>query len=231
MAETNKQSSKSQVMIKAMKWTDQHDLELIKEILTERPFDNPKGSRRIGLVWERIVDNLNSRADIVFKLKDIRAVRDRYNLLAKKYKKKEREEINASGIGTDEPSELENAIEEAVVLFESQEEDREKEKTAKDEDRSQAEDVRLVALETARETAKRKASGNDSFRAKKTAIVKFLRDKANQDIEYRNKELEHKTKELEVRKQELAVRSKELEAQTQQNQNLLNTLLEFAKNR
>jgi hypothetical protein len=105
-------------------------------------------------------------------------------------------------------------------------------KTAKDEDRSQAEDVRLVALETARETAKRKApSGNDSFRAKKTAIVEFLRDKANQEIEYRNKELEHKTKELEVRKQELEIRNKELEAQTQQNQNLLNTLLEFAKNR
>ncbi|CAB3986221.1 Hypothetical predicted protein [Paramuricea clavata] len=118
MAKTNKQSSKSQVMIKVMKWTDKHDLELIKEILTERPFDNPQGSRRIGLVWERIVDNLNSRADIVFNLKDIRAVRDRYNLLAKKYKKKEREEINA------------------VALFESQEEEREKEKTAKDEDRS-----------------------------------------------------------------------------------------------
>ena len=85
----------------------------------------------------------------------------------------------------------------------------------------QAEDARLVTLETARETAKRKApSGNDSFRAKKTAIVEFLRDKANQEIEYRNKELEHKTKELEVRKQELEIRNKELEAQTQQNQNL-----------
>ena len=44
-------SSKSQVMIKAMKWTDQHDLEFNKEILTERPFDHPKGSRQIGLVW------------------------------------------------------------------------------------------------------------------------------------------------------------------------------------
>jgi hypothetical protein len=33
-----------------MKWTDQHDLELIKEILTERPFDQ---------VWENIVDSLN----------------------------------------------------------------------------------------------------------------------------------------------------------------------------
>jgi hypothetical protein len=29
--------------MKATKWTDQHDLELIKEILTERSFDHPKG--------------------------------------------------------------------------------------------------------------------------------------------------------------------------------------------
>ena len=165
----------------------------------------------------------------MFNLKDIRVAHDRYNLLARKYKKKEREEINASGIGTDEPSELDDAIEEAVALFENLEEERENKKTAKDEDRSQAEDARLVALETARETAKRKAPlGNDSFRAKS---VEFLRDKANQEIEYRNKELDHKTKELEVRKQELEIRNKELEAQSQQNQNLLNTLLEFAKNR
>ena len=96
-----------------MKWTDQHDLELVKEILAERPFDHPKGSRQIGLVWQKIVDNLNGRADIVFNLKDIRAVRDRYNLLERKFKKKEREEINASGIGTYESSELDDAIEEA----------------------------------------------------------------------------------------------------------------------
>ena len=110
-------SSKSQVMIKAMKWTDQHDHEFIKEILTERPFDHPKGSRQIGLVWERIVNSLNSRADIVFNLKDIRAVRDRYNLLARKYKKKEREEINASGIGTDEPSELDDALRKLLLFL------------------------------------------------------------------------------------------------------------------
>ena len=42
---------------------------------------------------------------------------------------------------------------------------------------------------------------------RKTTIVEFLGDKANQEIEYRNKELEHKTKELEVRKQELETRS------------------------
>lgn len=103
-------------------------------------------------------------------MKDIRAVRDRYTLLERKFKKKEKDEINASGLGTEEPSELDNAIEETAALFESQEEDRGKEKTAKEDERTQAVDVRLVALETARETAKRKASSLgscDSFRGKK----------------------------------------------------------------
>lgn len=214
-----------------MKWSDQHDLELVKEILAERPFDHPKGSRQIGQVWQTIVDNLNSRADIMFNLKDIRAVRDRYNLLEKKYKKKEREEIDASGLGTVESSELDDAIEEVAALFESQEQERDKEKNSKQDERSRAEDARLVALETARETAKRKGSDNGSFKAKRTAIVDFLRDKSNQESEYRKKELEHKAQELEVRKQELEIRRMELDAQTKQNQNLLNTLLELAKHR
>ena len=63
----------------------------------------------------------------MFNLKDIRAVRDRYNLLEKKYKKKEREEVDASGLGTVEPSELDDAIEEVATLFESQEQERDKE--------------------------------------------------------------------------------------------------------
>ena len=93
------------------------------------------------------------------------------------------------------------------------------------------EDARLVALEIARETAKRKGSHNGLFKAKRTAIVDFLRDKSNQESEYRKEELEHKAQELEVRKQELEIRRMEIDAQTKQNQNLLNTLLELAKHR
>ena len=86
----------------------------------------------------------------------------------------------------------------------------------------------MVALETARETAKRKGSDNGSFKAKRTAIVDFLRDKSNQESEYRKKELEHKAQELEAGKKVLEIRRMELDAQ---NQNLLNTLLELAKHR
>ena len=37
----------------AMKWTPKHDLELVKEMLAERPFDYPNGSREIGAVWKK----------------------------------------------------------------------------------------------------------------------------------------------------------------------------------
>ncbi|CAB4005877.1 Hypothetical predicted protein, partial [Paramuricea clavata] len=94
------------------------------------------------------------------------------------------------GICTAEPSQLDDDIAEAVSLFGSQEE--KEEKGAKDEDRSQVVDVRQVALETARGTVKRKASGNDLLRAKKTAMVEILRNKTNHVIEYRKKEMEHK---------------------------------------
>lgn len=60
-----------------MKWTRQHDLELLREILAERPFEQPKGSRMIGIVWQKIVDNLNAKSFPRFILKDIRAVRER----------------------------------------------------------------------------------------------------------------------------------------------------------
>ncbi len=59
-----------------MKWTPEHDLELVKEMLAERPFDYPKGSREIGTVWKKIVSNLNAKKEIQFNVNTIRAVRD-----------------------------------------------------------------------------------------------------------------------------------------------------------
>ena len=71
----------------AMKWTPKHDLELVKEMLAERPFDYPKGSREIGSVWKKIMSNLNSKTEINFTFNTIRAVRDRYELLETKFKR------------------------------------------------------------------------------------------------------------------------------------------------
>ena len=51
-----------------MKWTKDHDQQLLQEILAERPFENPKGSRHIGAVWQKIVDNPNSKTEVFFNL-------------------------------------------------------------------------------------------------------------------------------------------------------------------
>ena len=170
----------------------------------------------------------------MFNLKDIRAVREHYSLLEKKFKRETRVEINASGIEIDEPSEFDRAIEEAIALFDSQEEEREKEKTTMEHDRNKAEDVRLVALETARESMKRSAeagpSGSCSFRAKRNATIEYLKEKAEKELEYKlEMEMAHKEKELELRRLELEVKNKEVEAQKAQNQNILGMLLALVK--
>ena len=78
-----------------IKWTQAHDKHLLREILAERPFDHQKGSRQIGVVWQTIVDNLNSKTEISFNLTSIRSVRERYGLLERKHKKKHIERIKA----------------------------------------------------------------------------------------------------------------------------------------
>jgi hypothetical protein len=59
----------------------------VHEILAERPVDHQKGSRQIGTVWQTIMDNLNSKTEILFNLTSIRSVCERYGLLEAKYKK------------------------------------------------------------------------------------------------------------------------------------------------
>ncbi|CAB3993629.1 Hypothetical predicted protein [Paramuricea clavata] len=138
-----------------MKWTKEHDKELLKEMLMERPFEQPKGSRMIGLIWQKIMDNLNTKAYPKFCLKGIRSVRERYGILEEKYRRKMREEMNASGISP-EANEIDQLLEEIIALFDSNEEVREKEKETKNEEKGIAEDIRLKALETVGETKRRK---------------------------------------------------------------------------
>ena len=57
----------------------------------------------IGMIWQEVMDNVNVKSSPHFILKDTRGVRERYGILEKKYKKKIREEINASGIAVKEP--------------------------------------------------------------------------------------------------------------------------------
>ena len=201
----------------AMKWTPKHDLELVKEMLAERPFEYPKGSREIGTVWKKIMYNLNSKTEINFTLNTIRAVRDRYQLLETKFKRNMQKELNASGIAV-EPTEFEEAMEDLVEHFENQEATAEMEKEAKSENmekqKQKAEDVRLKALETFSETKKRKnmaeqESDKCSNSKRRVTAVKFLQEKAERDMALRKEELELRRKELELKEEQLRLQNQQ----------------------
>lgn len=69
-----------------MTWNSDHDQMLLKEIRIAQPYRFKHATKYRGLAWEKVVTELNSKSIFSGKLKNKRAVRDRYNLLAKKYK-------------------------------------------------------------------------------------------------------------------------------------------------
>ena len=94
-----------------------HDVLLIKEILVFRPFALKFGSRERGEGWDKIADTLNTVQQVRFSV-DQRGVRERYAKLEKAYKKKTREEHQASGISP-EITELDQGFETIIEMTES----------------------------------------------------------------------------------------------------------------
>ena len=88
-----------------------------------------------------------------------RAVRDHYTKLVKEYKRKRSYEERASRICTDEPDELDQALEDLTEMEESQQEqvqNGEKRKRAElERDRATAESIRKKAMERMGETRAR----------------------------------------------------------------------------
>ena len=104
--------------------TKDHDLLLVREVLTVDPYSlQPKGSREGTKLWEEIALNLSVVSEPSFSV-SVRSVRDLVNLvLIKKHKRKVAEESKASGIADDEPSEFDAAIEEICEKAEAAERD------------------------------------------------------------------------------------------------------------
>ena len=103
--------------------TKDHDLLLVREVLTVDPYSQPKGSRERAKPWEEIALNLSAVSELLFSV-SVRSVRDRVSLvLIKRHKRKVAEERKGSGIAVDEPSEFEAAIEEISEKAEAAERD------------------------------------------------------------------------------------------------------------
>ena len=137
-----------------------------------------------------------------------RSVRDRYNLLVKKDKKKWSEKEKASGINP-KHTEINDALLDLIQRFDeavSEIKNESEEKNGKNkEDLVKAQEVRKKSLETFGETRKRKAESEKKTRRSTSDTINFLAEKS---------EREH-----ELRKEELKLRKQEIEHQTQQIQN------------
>jgi len=184
-----------------MQWTDDHDEILCREILTVDPFaDTKKGTVQRGQKWKDIASKLSAIETPRFKV-DARAVRERYQLLSSKLRKKLKDEKKASGIETD-MSDVEKALEDLLekedASNEAQEESDSKKKKKAD-DVENAEKMRKKAMErmgTKRQSVeggeqavkKRRSSGNDT--------IQYLRERNEQNMEARKEELDFRQQEL-----------------------------------
>ena len=205
-----------------MYWTKEHDLLLVREVLTDDPYGQPKESRERTKLWEEIASNLNAVSVPRFSV-SLRSVRDRVNLvLIKKHKKKVAEESKASGIAVDEPSEFDLGMEEICEKAEAAEKDQqmmsEEKKANVEKEKKQAENMRAKALEKVGETRKRVVSDDGSGEPEKkekrarrsgTETIVYLKEKSEKEFKIRQEELE-------LKKQEQCAQVKRQEEMTQQ---------------
>ena len=120
-----------------MEWKTECDLLLLEEIVVSGPYQYKSSTRERGKIWEDITERLNANDAFKNRLGNKRAVRDRYTLLAKKFKKRMAEEERASGVSP-EMSEQDKLLEQIIERFE--ESDREADENAQQGDKNKEND-------------------------------------------------------------------------------------------
>ena len=100
-----------------MEWKTECDLLLLEEIVVSEPYRYKSSTRERGKIWEDITERRNANDAFKNRLGNKRAVRDRYTLLAKKFKKRMAEEERASGVSP-EMSEQDKLLEQIIERFE-----------------------------------------------------------------------------------------------------------------
>lgn len=181
-----------------MEWSDEHDVLLCREILTSEPFKAKRRTPQRGQLWQSVADHLNCVPEPKFKVSK-RAVRERFTLLAEKFKKKMKAEEKASGIDT-EMNELDVLLEEIVEKEEEFDKDQSEHKAKEDQSKAEANDMRLKAMKSLKESKKRRSEEHEKQLPKKkrgSEALDYLREKMDGDKYLREKELDIKVKEQE----------------------------------
>ena len=91
---------------------EEKDALFCREILVSKLFNTKKSLPERGQVWNDIADKLCQQQQPTFRVNQ-KSVRDHYNKLVMGYKRKMRDELNASGISPEE-REIDKLLEEIV---------------------------------------------------------------------------------------------------------------------
>ena len=185
-----------------MEWTEEHYIQLAREVLLSEPFRFKPRTVERGKVWQEIANRLNENRLIHFRVTK-RSTREHFSLLLEKFKAKRKNEAKQCGVDV-EDSELDVAIEEIWEKWqdvESQDATFVSKKQI-EADKASGEEVRRKACEKLEETSKRKMEEAAKVKPRKSRrygsdTIEFLREKAKQDLVVRQEEVRRKEREEE----------------------------------
>ena len=168
-------------------------------------------------MWETIVHHLEQIEEPSFKV-SVRSIRDRYTLLAKKFRKRMTSEQKASGISP-EMSKLDVLMEELTGLEDLSEEEKANESEEKNR---KTEQDRVKPLDMRKKAMKKKARRSTSD------TIEYLKERNEAEFALRQEQLELKKKEQDEKskKEEEAAKRQEdlMKMMVQQNQIMLQVI-------
>lgn len=187
-------------------WRENHDIFLLREVLTLEPYKYRFGSKERGSTWTSIAGNLEGFGMKVSQ----RSVRERFTRMMDAFKKKEAAEKRATGVDVDY-TEKDKALLDIMERMAECEEVSEQEKQKDLQEKETAEEMRRRAVERLGETRKRgnsdKEDGGtpDGKRKRSGEMVEVLKESIKATREKEEAERELRERDMQLREQQLAM--------------------------
>lgn len=193
-----------------MQWTEEKDMEMLRQMAASGIFTHKCGSRERGQVWQNIAAILNLMEGYAV---NPRSVRDRFTNLMRKYKAKNNKEIRGSGLGGDPPTEFDTLLEDLIELSDEcdlkHELAVEEKKNSANLEQQKALEVRQTAMERMSETKKRNGDENEEPSSSKrnrrstSETIDFLRQKMAHDKELQEQKEAKRCEKINLQKSQM----------------------------
>ncbi|XP_062578388.1 uncharacterized protein LOC134240297 [Saccostrea cucullata] len=201
---------------KQVRFSDQNDIKLLREVLSKNPFEEKSK-------WAEIASKLPMDVDT-------RRVRERTLLLIEQRRKHNKSSLKKSGVD-EEYGEKENLMDEAIDLFDEEEQKKKTLKTKAEKEENIGKDIRKRALENLTPTT----SDEDLRKMPKkgSAVVNYLKDKAEAEMATKKEEIALKKEELKLERDRFEIerleRLQRLENEKRHNQMMMELLAKCLK--